>query len=43
MNKFLNINKFSIILFGIMLLAPHVISQENKLDDILEKLNEEKE
>ena len=43
MNKFLNINKFSVILFGIMLLAPHVISQENKLDDILEKLNEEKE
>ena len=43
MNKFLNINKFSVILFGIMLLAPHVTSQESKLDDILEKLNEEQE
>jgi polysaccharide export outer membrane protein len=43
MNKFLNINKFSIILFGIMMLAPHVTSQESKLDDILEKLNEEKD
>jgi protein involved in polysaccharide export with SLBB domain len=43
MNKLLKINKSSIILFSMMLLAPHVISQEDKFDAIMENLNEGKE